>query len=238
MPRGNEQHFTFSTSSFYSPSVADLTYYALFAQSNDGGGIHSAKDRIPLPFRLVSKLDPYIDASFLDRLAEGTEVLYRKSCLLDLLISSSTASEIIYGKGLYLKARRVSDWSPDLELGPLHFAVLQHSIDGVLQYLEKFRPQDETQCAGYTFSIVECAIGWQPGLVLLSKAGYQVYDALQLTIFRGDLSSLQRCYHSSRVSLIQSWSPRFVWTVSIRFLVRTAEAFLPLFSVKLASSER
>ena len=64
-------------------------------------------------------------------------------------------------------------------------------MDRVLQYSNKFRPQDETRQSEYTFNIVECAIGWQSGLVALSEAGYQIDDALRLAIFRGDLSSLQ-----------------------------------------------
>jgi hypothetical protein len=109
MPRGDDQCFTFYTSSFYNPSVAELAYYALFSQSNADGGTHTTQERMPLPFPLVSKLDPHIDDLFLNRFAERTEILYRKSCLLDLLVSSSTTMGIIYGKGLYMKTRRVSD---------------------------------------------------------------------------------------------------------------------------------
>ena len=146
---------------------------------------------MPLPFRLVSRLDPHLDDSFLNRFAEPTEIFYRKSCLLDLLLSPSTITRIIYGKILFIKLWRVSNYSPDLDLNPLHFAVLQHSMDRVLRYLKKYRPQDETRQSESTFGIAECAIGWQSGLVLLSEAGYQLDDALKLTIFRGDLSSLQ-----------------------------------------------
>lgn len=81
--------------------------------------------------------------------------------------------------------------SPDLELSPLHFAILQRSMDRVLQHLEKFPPQDETPQSEYTFKIMECAIGWQSGLEVLSESGYQLDDALNLAIFRGDLNSLQ-----------------------------------------------
>ena len=89
------------------------------------------------------------------------------------------------------KTRRVSDCTPDLELNPLHFAVLQRSMDRVLQYSNKFPPPDETRQSEYTFNIVECAIGWQCGLVTLAEAGYQIDGALRLTIFRKDLGSLQ-----------------------------------------------
>lgn len=103
MPRGDDQHFTFYTSSFHNPSVADLAYYALFAKSTADGGTYTTQERMPLPFRLVSELDAHVDDLFLNRFAEDTEILHRKSCLLDLLVSSPTDKGTIYGKDLYTK---------------------------------------------------------------------------------------------------------------------------------------
>ena len=64
-------------------------------------------------------------------------------------------------------------------------------MDRVFRCWKTFRPQDETRQLEYTFNVVECAIGWPSGLLLLSEAGYQLDEALKLTIFRGDLNSLQ-----------------------------------------------
>ena len=99
-PRGDDQRFTFYDSSFHNASVADLAYYALFAQSNADGWTHTTQERMPLPIRLVSELDLHVDDSFLNRFTESREeMLCRKSHLLDLLFSASTATGIIYGKG-------------------------------------------------------------------------------------------------------------------------------------------
>ena len=191
MPRGEEQCFTYYTSSFHHPSVADLAYYALFSQSNIDKENHTTQERMPLPYQLLSKLDPHVDDLFLNRFAERTELLYRKSCLLSLLVSSSNSTGMIYGKSLWIKFWLISNQGPDLELTPLHFAVLQRSMDSAVQHMKKYRPRDETQQSEAAFSIVECAVGWQSGLILLSEAGYQLDDALRLAIFRGDLESLQ-----------------------------------------------
>lgn len=64
-------------------------------------------------------------------------------------------------------------------------------MDRVFRYWKTFKPQDETRQSEYTFNVVECAIGWPSGLLLLSEAGYRIDEALNLTIFRGDLTSLQ-----------------------------------------------
>ena len=64
-------------------------------------------------------------------------------------------------------------------------------MDRVLRYCKSFQPQDENLQSDYTFTIIACAIGWQSGLVFLSEAGYRLDEALKLTIFRGDLNSLQ-----------------------------------------------
>ena len=108
-PKGDDQRFSFYRSNFHNPSVVDLAYYALFARSNADGGTHTTQEPMPLPLQLVSKLDPHVDDLFLNRFTEATELIYRKSCLLDLLVSSSPDTGILYGKDLYTKTWCLSD---------------------------------------------------------------------------------------------------------------------------------
>lgn len=44
------------------------------------------------------------------------------------------------------------------------------------------------------FNAVECAIGWDEGLVVLAEAGYDIQDALQMAVFRGDISTVRTLF--------------------------------------------
>lgn len=55
-------------------------------------------------------------------------------------------------------------------------------------------------------TVVECALGWKEGLILLADAGYDIHDALWLALYRNDLESVETLLSCDSVFTDTDWN--------------------------------
>ncbi|KAK4442948.1 hypothetical protein QBC34DRAFT_417980 [Podospora aff. communis PSN243] len=161
--------------SYSCPTVSDLAFYQLLRPIPGDQGAHSEVEG-PFPFRIMDDTAINLENYFMVGQTKhvGDTAVGMRSRLLAHVVKLSADFELQVG----------------IHLTPLHEAVLSRATAKVLALISKLPPADEPawECA---LSVVECALRWPEGLVMLCNAGYRTHLAFETIIHRNDRTAAE-----------------------------------------------